>query len=587
MPDSSPKYQSMYFQPNQFSLFLSHPNLDWQKEGDPDGSNPPKLDPLINDLVDRSTKIMQGFDGFKTARLSRANTHNFEAVPGMSECYASKLSTSRSPITTPRGKSSLVFVNIEDGEDDQIKLFRMITGLEAELSGKPVGNGLTLEAVSPNWLVRGVSEGSGTGGPGGWPVAYRGAPELAPFQIRNLRVRNRLIDEVILWVRAFLAETFGASRPQIQTLQDIVTNTNKGKDVHVIILDSVPTSDTQSAYLQYKDRHPLINSLLKPDGRLTLYRLDPAIKTKIEGLMSIGHDYDMSDHGLFIAGIIHTIAPCAKLHLVEVLNCYGMGSPESIITGMKKALEIMQIKPEDSFVVNCSLTVDLPQEAGHLYARAYDSASCFVDFFTQADRELEKDILKKLLEPLWIKRQRSWLEHLCDTIYAKKSRVIAAAGNDRKPGQEVAPQARIPAALESVQGVGALPRTALRLQSGRRRTSSYSNVADTPGHIGIATLGGEAGEEQGLLGLYLGKFPGGEPNNTNWAWWPGTSFATPIVSGITALGLSDLVQSATAAPGARSRQDAQQAIDNMYRTQKIIQESRGESEVDILDIIQG
>ena len=52
------------------------------------------------------------------------------------------------------------------------------------------------------------------------------------------------------------------------------------------------------------------------------------------------------------------------------------------------------------------------------------------------------------------------------------------------------------------------------------------------------TLGGEPGEEQGVLGLYLGEFPGGEPNCTRWAWWAGTSFATPILTGAIAAVLS-------------------------------------------------
>jgi hypothetical protein len=40
--------------------------------------------------------------------------------------------------------------------------------------------------------------------------------------------------------------------------------------------------------------------------------------------------YRMTDHGLFVAGIIHTIAPQAELHLIEVLNPYGVGDLESI-----------------------------------------------------------------------------------------------------------------------------------------------------------------------------------------------------------------------------------------------------------------
>ncbi len=576
MPESSPTYKVKYFQTNQFSILVST-----------QGGTEDDLNALTKELIAKSSEIIQGFDGYENAKLSPASQYYVDPVPSMDHCYVSKLSASRSPVITPRGKSSLAFVDIEGGDEDQIRFFRMINGLEAQLRNGPPREGVTLDAVSPSWLVRSVSEGSGTGGPGGWPMAYRGAPELAPYQIRYRRIRNRLIDDAILWIRALLAETLGFSWPKIRTLEDIVTNTNKGEGVHVIILDTIPTSDTNRAYQRYKDKHPLINSLLTPNGRLKQYPLDPTIKTEIDGLTAVAHDYDMSDHGLFVAGVIHTIAPLAKLHLIEVLNCNGIGNSDSMTFGLNKALQIMKDtnNASQSFVVNCSFTVDLPLEARHLLTRVF--AGTAADFFTRWDKELEDEILKKILDPVWLASQKTWLQQLCDTIYYYESRVIAAAGNDRLSTEEDAPQARMPAALSSVQGVGALPRLAARLQNGQRSTASYSNLADTPSRIGIVTLGGEAGEWQGVLGLYLGQFPGGEANNTNWAWWPGTSFATPILSGITALTLSDMAQSASAPGGTRSRQVAQQAIDRMYNIQRIIEDGRAEGGADILDVIQG
>jgi subtilisin family serine protease len=158
--------------------------------------------------------------------------------------------------------------------------------------------------------------------------------------------------------------------------------------------------------------------------------------------------------------------------------------------------------------------------------------------------------------------------------------VIAAAGNDHRPGQSVAPQARVPAAFDSVQGVGALPK-ALPRKNGKLKKASYSNQADKPRKIGITTLGGEEGEGQGVLGLYLGEFPCGEPNCTKWAWWAGTSFATPVVTGVTVAVLSNMIG---------TDRQTQVAIERLYypgqNINKIVLDGDVEQEEDGLSMIQ-
>ena len=64
----------------------------------------------------------------------------------------------------------------------------------------------------------------------------------------------------------------------------------------------------------------------------------------------------------------------------------------------------------------------------------------------------------------------------------------------------------------------------------------------------MTTLGGEEGAENGVLGIYLGEFPDHTSNETKWAWWAGTSFATPIISAVTAAVLSSMP------PGSAARQ---------------------------------
>jgi hypothetical protein len=84
--------------------------------------------------------------------------------------------------------------------------------------------------------------------------------------------------------------------------------------------------------------------------------------------------------------------------------------------------------------------------------------------------------------------------------------------------------------------------------TGKHNTASYSNLCDHPLYTGYTTLGGEHYKQNGVRGIYIHEFPsytGSVPpsdyhlvnystNKTGWAWWAGTSFATPIISGLLA-----------------------------------------------------
>lgn len=66
------------------------------------------------------------------------------------------------------------------------------------------------------------------------------------------------------------------------------------------------------------------------------------------------------------------------------------------------------------------------------------------------------------------------LQPSCDAIPELKSLVIAAAGNDHRPGQNVAPHACFTAAFERIQAVGALPKN-LPKRNGKYKAARYSN----------------------------------------------------------------------------------------------------------------
>jgi hypothetical protein len=310
----------------------------------------------------------------------------------------------------------------------------------------------------------------------------------------------------------------------------------------------------------------------------------------------------MTDHGLFAAGIIHSIVPEADIHLIEVLNEFGVGDMLSLAEGMNKVFtEIYRPGSGRRLVVNCSWMIDLPLCEGH-YVSTPDSG---VEFEFEEALRLYVDGTER--------DQAYALRATCNSIFLAGGQVVAAAGNDwdwakRKkdiknggPGAKKdeprlsAPKARYPAAFASVMGVGALPRGPK--QNSKYEASSYSNLGDKPAHMGVMTLGGEEGSGQGVLGLYLeDQYPVEKPNpnpsekykrefamktrdgndeKNAWAWWAGTSFATPILTGTIAAVLS--------APG--NIGDAQDAVHSL-RNENVIQDGMTDAKEDVMYVRQ-
>jgi len=234
------------------------------------------------------------------------------------------------------------------------------------------------------------------------------------------------------------------------------------------------------------------------------------------------------------------------------------------------------------------------------------------------------------------------LRTICNNL-AVVGGVVAAAGNDREHAKakrdkklnkleasEIAgnidrwidhlleyirgeiPEARYPAAFASVVGVGALPKRDKRnLPAQKYESSNYSNLGDKPAGDAVMTLGGEEGEDndkknRGILGLYLGeKFPrvknkemAGQTHKREiemyeemnskrkhpLAWWAGTSFAAPILTGAIAAVLGRT--------GIRRTQEAVNALKGAILNGEeppihIIEEARTDNQEDVMYVEQG
>ncbi|KPV53952.1 hypothetical protein SE17_06630 [Kouleothrix aurantiaca] len=425
---------------------------------------------------------------------------------------------------------------------DARELIRRINALNQNILALPDDGAVLLRIASPNWFSVPTPENTGGGGPGSRPIPASVASEFAGSAI----------------------DAPGAPYTFTMTALPDFKPRDATRKVDVAMFDTAYCIETlQKAYTDHATAHPIIRSLLEPNGsggftNLTVH-LAPEIGVKLlapDEVRVRRHDYNMNDHGLFVSGIIHSIAPKAQLHLYQVLNDYGLGTTQGIALAIKHLAQQREDATERRpLVVNCSFMLVMPLPGQ--YKNNGDANDQLVSFevFQKNEEQITPDDLY-LLDQFCLD-----LDWAFDSLRGNDALVIAAAGNDANNGQDVTggdrPQARFPAAFTSVEGVGALDKNSTVM-------AEYSNKSDRPSYKGIVTLGGgattfldEAGEifdskttpEMGVLGVYLGNFPGDkapgkeldedepysdEENTTQWAWWSGTSFAAPIITGTAA-----------------------------------------------------
>jgi hypothetical protein len=476
-----------------------------------------------------------------------------------------------------------------DGKADPLTLLENIRGLRKSLTGRQFGK-LSVEDVSPNWLMSVSSQGGATGGPGALPMPFIEGDSLT-YQFDQ--IKQELMDAKLY---------------------------DEGANVDVAILDTCPTDHALVLATKYSAGHPLLDNLLGSSGWLIPYHATLTALLRMASTSINQHDYPMTSHGLFAAGIVHNIVPKARIHLIEVLNEFGVGDLASLAEGLSFAYSQIY-KPESGrrLVVNCSWMLELPLSDLHCNAPDEDVEH---DFEMAIRRYVEED-----------REHALTLRTICNKL-AKVGGVVASAGNDKQrakarrkkklqklkkdgvtdenKGRWIeylleylrmgTPEARYPAAFASVVGVGALPQGPRRaLPANKYVSSNYSNLGDKPAGDAIMTLGGEAGrgpapsrKNKGLLGLYLGdQFPEVEeekmtgaphrrkikmsayPNDNCWAWWAGTSFAAPVLTGVIA---------AVFGTGIRRTKEA---VDLLKNPCHIIEENGTSAQEDVMYVKQG
>lgn len=387
---------------------------------------------------------------------------------------------------------------------------------------------------------------------GGTPDTIHGCPVSPPIPVED-------------------PQTYGQWQITLPPLSDPSLSAKTGAGVTVFVLDTLPSyqqikqaAKRSGGYnrLLHKMTTGMVNEprfkAVPPaiNVNYTYAVPDPA-QSAMTGKDIYGRlvGFPMEDHGLSIAGIVRDLAPGANIECIRVLNDYGVGDTNTLY----KALEYIRQRMlpgkdlyEKPVVINMSLVVIPPK-------------SDWANFGW--DKEPDKP--KRMLEGL-SKRMRS-LAQVGATF-------VASAGNDTDARDtqmnpfEMRFGPRYPAAflydepdnIKTMIPVGAVTRDG--------KAAPYSNY---PGELGIGAYGGDLPKADpwapsavshinaqavmptdALCGVYSAEcypalskndqYPSSASmpesaypmsprhNSSAWAYWSGTSFATPIITAMAA-----------------------------------------------------
>ncbi|MBA3872256.1 MAG: S8/S53 family peptidase [Anaerolineae bacterium] len=442
-------------------------------------------------------------------------------------------------------------------KDKDVKLINIVRQINLLRNPVIINNTrITLQGAIPNWCLAASGHSATDPGPGAYPQPV----PTPPHKHRHEFPTNK--------VDAVIATKITGGNPEglvSAVAPDSGHSSPYEKRVNVVIFDTAPPREVlDAAYLRNNklpDSDPAKNDLLhrieqrEKHGQFTIKYADqlptpiilpPNLKQDPEDhneLHGYSHRslYDMSDHGLFIAGIIcdHVPADNMNLYLVETQNNYGVGTIASLAHGIEALIngDIIKDGMDAPLIVNCSLCISFktPQELRDVNL----DVSTEIDFKKLTPAQIAKPEIAEL-------RSLYDLMSILDTFASGGVRMIAAAGNDStSTDPKYTPEhARYPAAFDIVLGVGAIDNAGNRM--------FYSNLADVPPKIGLMVFGGQAQKGvdknitdttgDGMLGLYVGSFPDSNtpkgimppvtPSTNGWAWWAGTSFSTAVMTGM-------------------------------------------------------
>jgi len=504
LADSEPSYPAL--QPIDFTDTLRFP-----------GDTPP-ADP---ELVGKYLFTTRDEEGNYVPTVIGLFKFDPDKIPASSAGSSSKLASSHGNGSMNDGQD-----RNDDGHDrgDIPPVIRLVNYINSNLD--ILKSDVPIVSASPTWIT------------GGSPYAPVGCPLIPPIPVPgDLRCSSS-------------PGLFPIMLPELPTELERMT----GDGVYVLILDTLPRQGDIKRALEGAEDHNLL--LLDVANNVVMHHnllpaqidepnpLQPKTGKDIKGRN--GGGFRMADHGLFIAGIVRDIAPDAHVECFRALNDFCAGDSNAFIKTLERIHNrMLLVNPDDH------------NKQGDLYQKKVVINLSLVvppDDILQAQGADPNKLRKELFKPI-------------KSLVNLGALFVASAGNEGDTRYQPAnpddlrPEALYPAAFAyhgpgNSMGLGnsMIPVGAVDMHG---RPTFYSCY---PGDLGIATYGGdvpkqfkqdksgcftEAEDIDALIGIYSSlSYPAllledcrptyPTPNAHAWTYWLGTSFATPIISGLVA-----------------------------------------------------
>lgn len=259
-----------------------------------------------------------------------------------------------------------------------------------------------------------------------------------------------------------------------------------------------------------------------------IQEITPPLVLDVRNLLGPAHSQTgTADHGLFVASLVHAVAPASTKYLFQVLDEKAEGTLYTLIQALFQFMDERLVANNDlsKTVMNLSLGLDQPPDPG-----SFELDSLLV-------------LHSRLCNELGISGSQQQtpgqmvlvsLETVLGAADQLRAIVVAAAGNASNAHLIKPPE--VPAEYRYVTGVAA--------SNKHRGRSCFSNRGD------VAAPGGDSRRpgtpacvpqlvdhwDSVVIGLVLNTAP---QAGYAYACWAGTSFSTPLVSGLMALMLED------------------------------------------------